>query len=121
MLDRTIFQYILSKANNETINTQGISIKGNYVFVRINDTQTLLETSNKTDKYLYLWDMDWTQTVVNHDYACSILRDPSIKIIARSASHAKVIENFCNKTPVGIVDDWNHRQLLKIIGGDNED
>jgi len=87
----------------------------------IQEAKTLLETSNKTNKYLYLWDMDWTQTVVNHDYACSILRDPSIKIIARSASHAKVIENFCNRTPVGIVDDWNHKQLLEIIGGDNED
>jgi hypothetical protein len=86
----------------------------------ISEAKTILETSNKTEKFLYLWDMEWTQNIMNHHLACSILRDPRLKIIARSESHARAIENFCNKKPVGIVDDWNHSQLLKIIGGSNE-
>ena len=87
----------------------------------VEEAKSLLETSNNSDKYLYLWDLPWTEQPVNHDEFCKIMRDPRLKIIARSTSHAKVIENFCNKAPVGIVDDWNHRQLLEIVGGDNED
>lgn len=86
----------------------------------IEEAKSLLNTSNNSDKYLYFWDLDWLRTPVNHDEHCKILRDERLKIIARSDSHAKLIENFCNKAPVGIVDDWNHKQLLEIIGGNNE-
>ena len=45
MIDKTIFQLMLDKLNDETINTQGVTFKGNFVFVRINDNQQMLETS----------------------------------------------------------------------------
>lgn len=86
----------------------------------IEEAKLLLESSNNSERYLYLWDLIWTETPVNHHEVCKVLRDPRLKIIARSESHAKVIENFCNKTPVGIVDDWNRKQLLEIVGGKNE-
>lgn len=86
----------------------------------VEEAKSLLETSNNSDRYLYLWDLTWTERPVNHDGFCKILRDPRLKIIARSKSHARAIENFCNKKPVGVVDDWNHEQLLEIIGGNNE-
>ena len=87
----------------------------------IEEAHSLLQSSNNSDKYLYLWDMPWTEQPVNHDMICNILRDDNIKIIARSESHAKVIENFCNRKVAGIVDDWNKEQLLEIIGANNED
>lgn len=86
----------------------------------IEEAGSLLQATNNSDKYLYLWDLNWTERPVNHEGFCNILRDPRLKIIARSESHARVIENFCNKAPVGIVDDWNHKQLLEIVGGNNE-
>ena len=87
----------------------------------VEEANSLLQSSNNSDKYLYLWDMAWTEQPVNHDAFCNILRDPRLKIIARSESHAKTIENFCNKKVVGIVDDWNAEQLLQIVGANNED
>lgn len=87
----------------------------------IEEAKTILETSNNSEKYLYLWDLPWTEQPVDHDEFCKIMRDPRLKIIARSASHAQNIENFCNKKAVGVVDDWNHEQLLKIIGDNDED
>lgn len=86
----------------------------------VEEAGAMLESSNNSDKYLYLWDLPWTEQAVNHDAFCKIMRDPRLKIIARSDSHAKNIENFCNKKVVGIVDDWNHKQLLEIVGGNNE-
>lgn len=45
MIDKTIFQLMLDKCNDATINTQGIKFKGNFVFVRVNDNQQMLEAS----------------------------------------------------------------------------
>lgn len=87
----------------------------------IEEAKSLLQASNNSDKYLYLWDLTWTERAVNHDAFCEILRDPRLKIIARSQSHAKAIQNFCNKEVVGVVDDWNKDQLLELIGAKNED
>lgn len=52
MIDKKLYELILGKANDETINTQGVPVKGNYVFVRYNDRQTLTEAStyNAYDK-----------------------------------------------------------------------
>ena len=43
MIDKAIFQFVLDTVNNQ--NTQGISFRGNYVFVRVNDIQQMLDTS----------------------------------------------------------------------------
>jgi len=43
------------------------------------------------------------------------LRDDRLNIIARSKSHSDMIENFCNKSPIGIVDNWNLDQLVGVI------
>ena len=45
MIDKKIFQFMLDKLNNTSINTQGVKFKGNYVFVRVNDNLQLLEAS----------------------------------------------------------------------------
>jgi hypothetical protein len=79
--------------------------------------ETLLKSHNRSDKYLYLWDIDWLITPVNFSVACDILRDDRLKLIARSESHAKVISNFCNKDVSGIVDNWNIDELREVING----
>jgi hypothetical protein len=44
-----------------------------------------------------------------------VLRNDDLTIIARSESHAEVIENFCNKKPVAILEDWQPNKLLNIV------
>ena len=53
--------------------------------------------------------------MVNFDAACRILLDDRLKIIARSDSHAAVINNFCNKKISGVLDNWNIDKLLEIV------
>tara|TARA_Y100000593_G_scaffold95070_1_gene199133 strand:+ start:3721 stop:4182 length:462 start_codon:yes stop_codon:yes gene_type:complete len=82
----------------------------------IKDAEKILKISSSSTKYLYLWDMEWLEQPLYFRKAMAILRDPSLKIIARSESQAEAIENFCNKSVVGIVSDWNADQLLQILG-----
>lgn len=86
----------------------------------IEEARSLLQVSSNAKKYLYLWNLDWASRPVDHAAYCAVLRDPRLQIIARSEDHAKAIENFCNKKPVGVVDDWNHKSLLEILGEQNE-
>lgn len=86
----------------------------------VEEARSLLQVSSNAKKYLYLWDLDWTVGAVDHAAYCGVLRDPRLEIIARSEDHAKAIENFCNRKPVAIVDDWNHKSLLEILGGQDE-
>lgn len=76
---------------------------------------TLLKSCNNSQKYLYLWDLEWLNNMVNFEAACKIMLDNRLSIIARSESHAQVIDNFCNKSVCGIVDNWNISQLMETL------
>ncbi len=81
----------------------------------IAEAETLLKSNNNSKKYLYLWDLEWLTRPMNYSQACKILLDKRLKIITRSKSHAQIIENFCNKKPIGVVEDWNKEQLLDLL------
>jgi len=81
----------------------------------IAEADMLLKSHNNSKKYLYLWDMEWLTRSMNYSQVCNILLDKRLKIIARSKSHAQIIENFCNKKPIGIVEDWNKEQLITLL------
>ena len=85
----------------------------------IAEADMLLKSHNNSKKYLYLWDMEWLTRSMNYSQVCNILLDKRLKIIARSKSHAQIIENFCNKKPIGIVEDWNKEQILKLLEGES--
>ena len=98
---------------------KNISFLSGYHGVAISTTiegaDSLLKSHNNSDKYLYLWNIEWLSSVVNFDAVCRILLDDRLKIIARSDSHAVIINNFCNKEVSGVVDNWNIDELRKII------
>lgn len=88
---------------------------GSAIATSLQEADTVLKSSNNSKKYLYLWDMEWLTKPMNYSEVCKILLNERLNIIARSVSHASIIKNFCNKKPVGIVDDWNKDQLLSIL------
>jgi len=81
----------------------------------LQDASSLLKSDNNSKKYLYLWDIEWLINPMPFSTAINILLDKRLNIIARSKSHALTIENFCNKKPVGIVDNWNLNQLISLL------
>ena len=92
---------------------------GTAISTSIAEADMLLKSNNNSKKYLYLWDIEWLVRPMNYSQVCDILLDKRLKIIARSKSHAQIIENFCNKKPIGIVEDWNKEQLLKVLEGES--
>jgi len=92
------------------------SYHGTLISTSMEEAEISLRTSNNSKKFLYLWDIDWIENPVFFSGAMNILRDDRLNIIARSNQHAAVIDNFCNKSVCGIVDDWNINQLLEVTG-----
>tara|TARA_R110000737_G_scaffold212812_1_gene230075 strand:+ start:112 stop:588 length:477 start_codon:yes stop_codon:yes gene_type:complete len=88
---------------------------GTAIATNLEEADILLKSNNNCKKYLYLWDLEWLVRPMNFTQVCNILRDDRLKIIARSKSHADIINNFCNKEVIGIVEDWNNEQLLEIM------
>tara|TARA_A100001201_G_scaffold143423_1_gene145002 strand:+ start:1114 stop:1380 length:267 start_codon:yes stop_codon:yes gene_type:complete len=83
----------------------------------IEDADKTLKASSASSKFLYLWDLEWLDAPMYYETAMRILRDDRLKIIARSKSHAEVIESYCNKSVTGIVDNWDINKLLEITRG----
>ena len=78
-------------------------------------TEMCLKFKNNSDIYFYVWDLDWLSNPVYFSSAMNIIRDKKVKILARSESHAECIENFCNKSPVAIIDNWNIEQIMNLL------
>lgn len=74
-----------------------------------------LKTKNNSQKYLYLWDLEWIRSPTSYENIVEILHNPKLKIIARSESHANLITNFCNRVPCAIIDDWNIEQIKGMV------
>ena len=102
--------------------TKNISFLSGYhdiaIATSIKEASTLLKSENNSDKYLYLWDIEWLIQPQLYDAVCEILLDNRLNIIARSQSHADLIYNFCNKNVSGVVDNWNMEQLTNVINED---
>lgn len=81
----------------------------------IREAVSILNSSNNSKKYLYLWDLEWIYRPQQYEYVYNVIADPRLKLIARSKSHAQLIEGFCNKSPCGIVNNWNKNQLLRVV------
>lgn len=90
---------------------------GHMIATTLNNATILLNIHSAVKKYLYLWDLEWIRDGLDFSYVNSILKNPSINIIARSQSHAALIQNYTNQTIKYTLDDWNPKQLLEIING----
>jgi len=88
------------------------------ISTNLEEASILLNSSNNSDKYLYLWDFDWLTSRIKFRDAMKILLDSRLKIIARSDEHADMIKNYCNKSPSGIIDNWDIQSLINLTQED---
>ena len=87
----------------------------NAIATTIGEANVLLKSNNAAKKFLYLWDLEWLRNPTHYDISSKILLDDRIHIIARSDEHAKMIDNFCNKMPIAVVDNWHLESLVKVV------
>lgn len=91
------------------------SFDGAAIATDIETANLLLNTNNSAEKYFYVWDLEWIRRPMPFEDVTSIMSDDSLKLVARSEEHAKLIENYCNKKVCGIVANWNIKDFLNII------
>tara|TARA_A100001201_G_scaffold42496_1_gene43301 strand:+ start:18 stop:470 length:453 start_codon:yes stop_codon:yes gene_type:complete len=91
-----------------------ISYNGIIISTTLEEARSSLKLANKSDRYLYLWDLDWLENPVYFSTAMEVLRSDKLKVIARSKSHAKMIENFANIKVHAIIDNWNKNDIVKL-------
>lgn len=87
----------------------------NAIATSFSEANVLLKSNNASNKFLYLWDLEWLRNPGKFSDACDLLLDDRLNIIARSDSHATMIENFCGKKPIAVIDNWHLPSLIKVV------
>jgi hypothetical protein len=72
------------------------------------------KSDNRMERYFYVWDLEWLRKPHSFESVVGILRDPKLKLIARSEEHKQVIENYCNREVSGVVEDFNIDQIKEL-------
>lgn len=91
------------------------SYEGVLISTSIKNAAISIKAPTRMDRYLYLWDLNWLRKPTSYNAMYEVLSNDKIKLLARSEEHADMIENFCNKKTVGIVDNWNVDQIREIV------
>mgnify|MGYP003139821144 CR=1 FL=1 len=77
-------------------------------------SQDLLYTPYAKKRFLYLYHLDWPYIQdIKFTYINRVLLNENIELIARSDSHASLIEQLFKK-PKYIMPEWDHKVLIEI-------
>ena len=83
------------------------SFDGILITTNLDSALTATNAVNNAENILYLWDLEWLRGNKDYLYNINILRKPNLKVMARSESHAKAIENYANIKVSRVVTDAN--------------
>lgn len=82
-----------------TMTVHGLSgFKGKAVAFDLQGASVIDQTNCKTDNFIYMYNLEWLYTTINYALATDLLS--KFKIFARSDSHKKIIENYCDNEVV---------------------
>jgi len=92
------------------------SFDGVAIATSVSTVLSISKTFSPKQKYFYVWDLEWCRTKGREfEYIIQAFNKDDIKLIARSEDYAKAIKNYCNKDVVGIVNNFNIKQLMEVI------
>jgi|LULF01.1.fsa_nt_gb hypothetical protein len=92
---------------------------GTLISTTVSTTLTSINSMSPAKKYFYVWDLEWLREMgKNFEYNIKAFISDEVELIARSEDHSAAIKNYCNRDVIGIVDDFNINQFIRII--DNE-
>ena len=92
------------------------SFDGVAIATSVSTVLSISKTFSPKQKYFYVWDLEWCRSKGrDFEYVIQAFNKDDIQLIARSKDYAKAIKNYCNKDVVGVVDNFNIKQLMEII------
>jgi hypothetical protein len=94
---------------------QAWGFKGTLISTDITTTIILDKCLTTRKKIFYVFDLEWiTQSNKPYSLFKSIYDNPEISLLARSSSHFDILKKTW-KTPIGILNEYNHEELIKFI------
>ena len=93
------------------------SFEGVVIATTASSAMFALDAVNKTKKFFYIWDLEWTRGRNRPDFIKNLrpYRNENITLIARSDEHVKAIQNYCNRKVPYVMKDFDIDKLQEII------
>jgi hypothetical protein len=94
------------------MNITGLSgFTGTAVATDLDSAVILYNNNSNTDNWIYMYDLPWTHAVIDYEKSLSLLKD--FKLIARSETHKKNIENFTGRSDIYLAKNMD--ELYKCL------
>lgn len=94
---------------------EAICYDGPVIATSVSTAVRLSNLPGSPKKFFYCYDLEWIKPQpTNYEEMARVYLDPKLSLIARGEDHAKLIENCWNRTPVGVVEDFDIDRLLAI-------
>ncbi len=91
---------------------------GPIIATSISTAKSLIEFTSP-EKFFYVWDLEWIRNTpaqsVQYENFKDVYTNKSLKLIARSQSHKKLIENCFNRDVDYTVENFNMQQITRIV------
>lgn len=92
--------------------------KGPLVATSLTTAKKLINLPLRNQKFFYIWDLEWTQ-IKDKKYMelAEIYKNEDVNLLARSETHARLIEKAWDRDVLGIVPDFRIKELTETING----
>jgi hypothetical protein len=87
---------------------------GMIIATNFNTLRTLKNIHTNSKKYFYVWDLEWLRDEFDYMKNVELMRDENITLIARSLEHSNIIGDYCNRSVMHVVEDWDSKKLEKL-------
>lgn len=84
---------------------------GNLVVTNLDDAETGLNLVGINSLTFYVWDLEWLRGKSDFIKNIAVYRNPKLRLVCRSDSHADAIENYCNRRPE-VISDFNLEEMF---------
>lgn len=86
--------------------------EGLLVSTTLRNTELIMKLSGPLTKRFLIWDAEWIRDKRNFMHNLSILRNPNIELIARSSEISKLTSEYCNRTPLHVINNLDFEKML---------
>ena len=89
--------------------------EGLIIATDLDSADKIVNTAMPAKRIFYVWDCEWLRNHGSKDYLrnLAIMRHPDLELVARSESHAELIEHYANRQPVAIIGGFNLQQFIE--------
>lgn len=89
---------------------------GYLIATDLDSAEQISKIVSPAKKMFYVWDLEWLRRTNNKDYVrnVDIYRNPELKLVVRSESHANELSKYCNRKVDGIINNFNLERLIDI-------